>query len=331
MPIQPSPHSCNLKLDDATTNDPQGIVDFFAQLGLVGASPALRAVFDQTYRAGPLSDSPVLIVGRSGTGKSRLAQAIRELDPRRRDKPFLTINCASVGRTLADSELFGQALGKSRAKSGLLRRASGGTLLLDEVSELDPELQPRLLCGLMDRQLLATGADHDCHADVRVLAIADRPLGPLVARGCFSGELFERLSRVCITIPPLRERPEDIAFQARHFLRLHRKPSAGAVDDFAPGLLEALQQLPWEGNTRQLENLVRETLARKGLGAIIDWQDLPQRVREILPQLPSLHALEGPAINDPMEDLLRKACEQRWTLRQAMKEVDRLLPFRPRA
>jgi DNA-binding NtrC family response regulator len=305
------------------------ISELFAQLGIVGQSPALQAVFRQALRAAYLSDVPALIVGPSGTGKRRLAEAIRALDPRRSGRACLTVHCAAIGKTLLESELFAEEPRRAASRSGLLRRANGGTLLFDKVTELDPALQPRLLRVLNEQQFLPIGEALEHPAGVRIIALADTYLDPLVARGCFLRELCDKLSAIHIRIPPLRERPEDIAHQARHFLRLHQRTTDRRVLDFELGVLEALKCLPWEGNTRQLENLVRETLARKHRGTMIKREDLPQRVREALGQLPSPIPNPGQDANDPVEKLLRKACEQRWTLRQAMKEIDQLLPFRP--
>jgi two-component system response regulator HydG len=268
------------------------LVGLFAGHGLVGRSAAMREVFRRALKASHFTDLPVLILGETGTGKQRLAEAIHALDRNRSTQPLVTVNCSAISRTLAESELFGHVKGAFSgahdARLGLFRAADGGTLLLDETGELDLELQPKLLRVVQEQRLLPVGEDYEHPIDVRVIAVTNRPLHEMVAAGRFRADLFQRLNVFQIRVPPLRERPEDIATQARHFLHSYRQTTPTLATDFATPVLEALQLLRWEGNSRQLKNAIWETLAHKECGALVQMEDLPQMLLEALaqPRLP---------------------------------------------
>ncbi len=270
----------------ASAEEQERLAGRFAEYGLVGRSTALREVFRRAFKAACFGDLPVLILGETGTGKQRLVEAIHGLDPRRGQHRCVTVNCGSISKNLAESELFGHVKGSFSGANGdrlgLFRAADGGTLVLDEIGELDPELQPKLLRVLQERRLLPVGEDYERPIDVRVIALTNRPLEQMVAEGRFRADLYQRLNVFQVRVPPLRERREDVAVQARHFLRLHQPPGPRRVADFDPLVLEALERLPWEGNTRQLENFVRETLVRKDRGGVVCLEDLPGWVLEAL-------------------------------------------------
>src|SRR5262249_16618575 len=159
----------------------------FASCGMIACSAAMRDVFRRAIKASHFSDLPMLLLGETGTGKQRLAEAIHALEPGRRDKPFITINCSALSKTLAESELFGHAKGAFSGargeRKGLFRAANGGTLMLDEIGELDLELQPKLLRVLQERRLLPVGEDYESPIDVRVIAATNRPLDAMIAQG----------------------------------------------------------------------------------------------------------------------------------------------------
>ncbi|HZT78986.1 MAG TPA: sigma 54-interacting transcriptional regulator, partial [Gemmataceae bacterium] len=296
----------------------------FEGFGLVGNSPALREVFRRALKAAHFSDLPVLLLGETGTGKQRLAEAIHALDPKRRDKPFLTVNCGAISKTLAESELFGHNRGAFSGagsdRPGLFRAAEGGTLLLDEVGELDPELQPKLLRVLQERRLLPVGADLEHGVDVRILAATNRPLERLVEEGKFRLDLYQRLNVFQILVPPLRERPEDVEPQARHFLRMWQAEGRPPIAGISPRVLDALRLLPWEGNTRQLEGLVRAAVAHKTAGDVLEMEDLPGWALEEL-----AGRQQSAAESSSLEDMARRAAEQGFTLAQAVDEFERRL------
>jgi anti-anti-sigma factor len=263
-----------------------GLKETFAAHGLISHSASMWEVFRSAVHASEFDDLPVLILGETGTGKEVLARAIHALDRNRGHKPFVAINCAGISKALSESDLFGHArgafTGADSARLGMFRSAHGGTLVLDEIGDLDRELQPKLLRVLQERRLVPVGEDCEHSVDVRVIAATNRPLEQMVAAGEFRADLYERLNVLCIRIPPLRERPEDIEVQARHFLALYQSGKSEPLADFSEEALEALRLLSWGGNTRQLQNLVRETLARKPEGPVIELEDLPRWVVESL-------------------------------------------------
>jgi anti-anti-sigma factor len=315
--------SCLVRDRQAHQAEEARLAQVFAGHGLVGESPAMREVFRRAVKAGQFSDLPVLLLGETGTGKQRLAEAIHALDPRRRERPFLTVNCSALTKTLAESELFGHTRGAFSGaqgdRLGLFRAANRGTLLLDEIDELDPELQPKLLRVLQERRLLPVGEDYEHPLDVRIIAATNRPLEDLMVQGRFRADLYQRLNVFRITIPPLRERPEDVTLQARHFLKLYQGAEP-RVTDFGPRVLEALQKLPWEGNTRQLENIIREALAHQERGRLLQLEDLPRAVLEKVARLPA-----QPLPTDSIDSLVRAAWKQGLSLNQAVEEYERRL------
>jgi two-component system, NtrC family, response regulator AtoC len=300
----------------------QQLAELFARHGLIGRSAALQEVFRRAIKASHFSDLPVLLLGETGTGKQRLAEAIHRLDPQRSAQPFLTINCSAINKALAESELFGHARGAFSGagadRPGLFRAAHGGTLLLDEIGELDRELQPKLLRVLQERRVLPVGADAEHAIDVRSIAATNQPLAEMVAQGKFRGDLYHRLSVFQIRIPPLRERPEDIEMQAQHFLRQCQAGRPVAVTDFDPRVLEVLRLLPWEGNSRQLQNFIREALAHKEPGTVLQMEDLPRWVLEALAQ-----TLEHPSHPVSLAGKGERNYPRGLSLTQAMDEFER--------
>ncbi len=275
------------------------LTELFAECGLIGQSPALHEVFRRAVKASQFHDLPVLIGGETGTGKQRLAEAIHRLDSKRNQKPFLTVNCSAIAKNLAESELFGHVKGAfsgaGTERPGLFRAANGGTLFLDEVGELDLDLQPKLLRLLQEQRLLPVGADQEHAVDLRVIAATNRSLEKMVQSGAFREDLYHRLRVFQIHIPPLRERPGDIGAQARHFLRMHQPHRQQPISDLAPLVLEALRSLPWDGNTRQLENLIREAVTWKDHGTLLQVEDLPTWALEALAGAVLSESLPGPA------------------------------------
>jgi anti-anti-sigma factor len=316
----------------AHLEEQEHLTALFAQHGLIGASPALREVFLRAIKASHLSDLPILILGETGTGKQRLAEAIHALDQRRGQRPFVTVNCSAISKTLAESELFGHSRGAfSGAASdrlGLFRAANGGTILLDEVGELDLELQPKLLRVLQERRLLPLGEDFEHPIDVRIIAATNRPLEDMIAQGRFRADLYQRLNVFQVRIPPLRERPDDIECQARHFLLSYQqRKGERTIIDLSPRVVDALKLLPWEGNTRQLENLIRETLAHKQRGQLLQMEDLPRWVLEKIASTPHapIPTTTAEKDTDSLSQMARQACDDGLTLSEAVDEFERRL------
>jgi DNA-binding NtrC family response regulator len=230
---------------------------------MVFASEPMRRLAVLVARVAP-RDVTVLLVGESGTGKERVAEAIVHAS-RRADRPFVRFNCAALAPGLAEAELFGHArgafTGATRARPGLFREADGGTLLLDEVGELDPSAQAKLLRVLQEGEVRAVGEERTRAVDVRVIAATHRDLAADVRAGRFREDLFYRLDVVTLRIPPLRERPEDVPVLARHFLDRFARRFGVATLQAPQALLDRLAGHAWPGNVRELENAIEALVA----------------------------------------------------------------------
>lgn len=250
----------------------------FAQ-SLVFRAPAMSQLALLVSRVAP-RDVTVLITGESGTGKERVAEAIVRASTRA-ERPFIRFNCATLTAELAEAELFGHTkgafTGAQRNRNGLFREANGGTLLLDEVGELDLNLQAKLLRVLQEGEVRPVGEDRSFAVDVRVIAATHRNLVELVQAGRFRDDLFYRLKVVSLAVPSLRDRPEDIRPLARHFLqRLAERFGVGPLR-VPPELFDRLQEYDWPGNVRELENAV-EALVALSVDGELDLSLLPGQI-----------------------------------------------------
>ncbi len=205
------------------------------------------------------SECNVLITGPSGSGKELVAQVIHNLSPRHYG-PYVRINCGALPATLLESELFGYERGAftdaKRDKPGKFCLANGGTLLLDEISEMDPSLQVKLLRVLNDGEYQPLGSTRTMHTDARILAATNADLQDRIGEGAFREDLYFRIKVVEVRIPPLRERPEDIPLLVDHFLKKFRKKTRRSIDGVSPEALGALRRYPFPGNVRELENAI---------------------------------------------------------------------------
>jgi formate hydrogenlyase transcriptional activator len=229
---------------------------------IVGESKALKFVLKQIETVAP-TDSTVLILGETGTGKERLARAVHDLSPRRH-RAFIKVNCASVPAGLLESELFGHEKGAFTGaiaqRIGRFELAHQGTLFLDEVGEIPLDLQPKLLRVLQERQFERLGNSRTMRTDVRIVAATNRDLGKLVAAGQFRSDLYYRLSVFPVLVPPLRERTEDIPLLVNYFLSRFAKSMGKAIDTVPADTMQALIRYPWPGNVRELEHLVERAV-----------------------------------------------------------------------
>ena len=249
---------------------------------LVGRSPAMKRLFDLIGRLAQ-TDITVLITGESGTGKELVAKAIHNQGPRAQ-APFIVINCAAVPAQLLESELFGYQRGSftgaDRDKDGLFVAAQGGTLVLDEIAEMPPEMQPKLLRVLEDHKVRPVGATKETLVDVRVLAATNRDLQKETAQGRFREDLFYRLNVIQIDIPPLRERAEDIPLLAEHFLELITAGDGdGTISGFSREAKQYLESYSWPGNVRELGNAIRRAATLESDNTI-QAENLPDVVRQ---------------------------------------------------
>ena len=243
----------------------------------IGESHAIRDVMEFVESAAKSPDTPVLILGPTGTGKELIAAAIHYRSPNFRG-PMVSVNCAAIPKELLESELFGYEKGaftgaSHAGKKGLVEEAAGGTLFLDEVSDLSADAQAKLLRFLEDGEFYRVGGTRRLRATARIVSATNRDLEALVAKGTFRGDLYYRLAVVRVAVPALRERRDDILPIARHFLVEFTRKFGRAVARFSPEAEEALLAHAWEGNVRELRNVVERTVLT-GRGQQIGVADL---------------------------------------------------------
>lgn len=238
---------------------------------VVGANLGLSDVMALTRQVAPL-DSPVLLLGETGVGKDVVANAIHKMSPRH-SEPFIKINCGAIPSSLVDSELFGHERGAFTGalteRRGLFERADGGTLLLDEIGELEPRIQVRLLRVLQSHELERVGGTRTIPVNIRLLAATNRDLEAMVASGSFRRDLWFRINVFPITIPPLRDRKADIPTLVHHFVaRKARQMRLATPPRLASGATETLLSYSWPGNVRELENVVERALILRPRGPL---------------------------------------------------------------
>ena len=247
---------------------------------IIGRSPIMQEVYKAIGRVAP-QDVTVLILGESGTGKELVARAIYQ-HSRRADKPFLAINCAAIPDSLLESELFGHEkgafTGADRQRIGKFEQADGGTIFLDEIGDMSPATQAKLLRVLQDQQFERVGGRDTLKVDVRVVAATNQKLDDLVARSQFRQDLFYRLNGVTIALPPLRDRKEDIPQLVDHFVRVANRKLDKHVTAVAPEALRVLENHDWPGNVRELQNVVRYAVIQT-VGEMLRANSLPTSVR----------------------------------------------------
>lgn len=294
---------------------------------LIAKSEKMRLVFEM---AGQVArrDSTVLLVGESGTGKELLARAIHQNGPRRAN-PFVPINCGAIPETLIESELFGHLKGSFTGaltdRIGKFEAADGGTAFLDEINELSSDVQVKLLRVIQEREIDKVGYPRPIKINIRIVAASSRNLRSLTEGGRFREDLFYRLSVATVTLPPLRERPEDIPLLAkRFFAKCCGKYTLPPVS-LAPGALKILMKYAWPGNVRELENVI-ECLVVFAKGSVIRPEDLPVEVRNPRPRIHRLN-LELPengiTFAEIEEEIFRQALERHgWNQSRAARYLN---------
>ncbi len=246
---------------------------------VIAANPRMVELLEQIPRVAE-NDASVLIRGESGTGKDLLARAIHFMSAHR-EGAFVPVNCAAIPETLLESELFGYVRGAftdaRHAKTGLFESARGGTLLLDEIGEMPPAVQAKLLRTIEDKKIRPLGATAEIPISVRIIAATNADLERLIEQGRFRTDLYYRLAAVTLTIPPLRERPEDIPLLIKHFLARAASQSGRAVPRVDTEVTDCLLRYSWPGNARELQNAIQQAMIMNG-GDRIRRRDLPAKI-----------------------------------------------------
>ena len=247
---------------------------------IIGRSEAMQKVFS-TIQMVANTNSTVRVGGESGTGKELVARAIH-FNSLRRDRPFVAVNCGAVPETLLESELFGHVrgafTGADTNKKGLLEAAEGGTIFLDEIGEMTPPMQVKLLRVLQDRRFRRLGGTEEVQADVRIVTATNQDLPTLVNDGKFREDLYYRINVLTIQLPPLRDRAEDIPLLAEHFLAHFATVMGKTVRTISAEAMELLQRHTWRGNVRELQNAIERAVAMEQTAAILP-ETLPEEIR----------------------------------------------------
>ncbi len=289
----------------------------FDRGSFIGRSQAMMKLLETAAQVAP-SEATVLITGESGTGKEMIAGSIH-VNSTRREGPFVKINCAAITETLLESELFGHEkgafTGADRRKEGKFRQADGGTIFLDEVSEMSLAMQVKLLRVLQEREITRVGGNDVIRVDVRVVAATNRDLIDEIARGRFREDLYYRLNVVTLHVPPLRERKEDVPLLAQHFLKIFSERNRKTISGFTPQAMDRLLRYAWPGNVRELMNTVERAvvLARS---EYLDEEDLSPVFRDPIPEEASpadglsLEALENLPLDGVEKATILRVLEQ---------------------
>ncbi len=280
---------------------------------LIGSGPRMREVFETLALVAP-TEATVLILGESGTGKELVADAVHRNSPRGKG-PLVKLNCAALPENLLESELFGHERGAFTGalsrKEGRFQQADKGTLFLDEIGDMSLATQAKMLRVLQEREFEPVGGTRTVRVDVRVIAATNQDLTAGVQAGRFREDLFYRLNVISVTLPPLRERPEDISLLAEHFLKLYAEKNRRRLRGFEPAALDALQSYGWPGNIRELENAVERAVIMCR-GDQVGLADLPLALRELGREtpLPQVDIKAGVSLREMERQLILKTLEE---------------------
>lgn len=287
------------------------LVSSFDPQNIVGRSEAMRRLMDTVAMVAP-SEATVLVTGPSGTGKELIAKAIH-YNSSRKNGPLITVNCAALSETLLESELFGHEkgafTGADKRREGRFMQADKGTIFLDEIGEISPAMQAKLLRVIQEREIQRVGSDQALHVDVRIVAATNKDLKAEVDAGNFRQDLYYRLNVMPIAVPPLRERLEDVPLLAAHFLRKFAEANRKVAKGFTPQAMDILLKYSWPGNVRELENAVERAVVLMP-GDFVTEKELPLGIS----QPHACEATSGPRPSQkgaggilPLEEVEREA------------------------
>jgi two-component system response regulator HydG len=277
----------------------------FDRQNIIGRGSAMVDLLETVAQVAP-SEATVLITGESGTGKELIAGAIH-FNSTRKDGPFVKMNCAAITETLLESELFGHEkgafTGAHRQKEGRFRQANGGSLFLDEVSEMSMGMQVKLLRALQEREITRVGGEISVNVDVRVIAATNKDLAQEIKKGNFREDLYYRLNVVTLKVPPLRERREDIPLLIQHFLNTFAKKNHKQLKGVSPQAMDRFLKYAWPGNVRELMNAVERAVVLSR-SEYLDEQDLPLSINgNERSEDPSVLSKDADYGNLPLEDV----------------------------
>ncbi|MBW1980551.1 MAG: sigma 54-interacting transcriptional regulator [Deltaproteobacteria bacterium] len=297
----------NLKEEIRTLK--QRLVSDFKLHKIIGKSPAMKELLEMVAMVAP-SEATALITGESGTGKELIARSIH-YNSGRQEGPLVIVNCAALTETLLESELFGHEkgafTGADRRREGRFMQANKGTIFLDEIGEMSPMMQAKLLRVIQEREIQRVGSDESLKVDVRILAATNRDLQDEVSAGRFREDLYYRLNVVTLRVPPLRERREDIPLLAQHFLEIYSKKNRRQLKGFSPVAMDMLLKYEWPGNVRELENAVERAVILS-LGDYITETELPLSITKGYSPVQMVPLMvQGPTSGRSLEEIEKEA------------------------
>ena len=287
--------------------------DRFDFSNIIGRSPAMKKLFETTALVAP-SEATVLIFGESGTGKELIANAIHQNSPRK-ERPLITVNCAALPETLLESELFGHEKGSFTGaiarKQGRFQLAHHSSIFLDEVAEMAPATQAKILRVLQEREFEPLGSTQTIKVDTRVIAATNKNLEEEIKKGRFREDLYYRLNVVSLEVPPIRERREDISLLADFFLKRYAEKNKRVLKGFTPRAMDLLMRYDWPGNVRELENVVERAVIM-ARGEMITPAEFPDMLQELDPEVKATYVNLSPGrtLKDVEKDMIIRTLEE---------------------